>query len=283
YIGAKLFAALKNLGHETIGIDTLEDHDIVNVMGEGLRPPGKLRKRLEEYQPEYIFHLAAIPRVAYSVEHPVEVMRNNILSTSVLLNFANKIGVKRVIYSSSSSVMGNGDGPESPYALSKLVPELECKIYSKLYGLDTVCLRYFNVYSKDQKAKGPYATAIANFMRFIRDNKTPFITGDGEQRRDMAHVDDVVSANIFCMNYGSDFCGNVFDVGTGDNISLNEIRDIVLQYFSNTTFDYVGERKGDISFTKANIEPLNELGWKPETQIREGIHNCFEALRTELI
>jgi len=283
YIGTKLFAALKNLGHETMGIDISDDHDIINVMADDHGPHGRLRKQLEEFQPEYIFHLAAIPRVAYSIEHPVEVMRNNILSTSVLLNFASKMGVKRVIYSSSSSVMGNGDGPESPYALSKLVPEIECKLYSKLYELDTVCLRYFNVYSKDQKAKGPYATAVANFMQFIRDDKVPFITGDGEQRRDMAHVDDIVSANIFCMKYHEKFNGRTFDVGTGENISLNEIKEIVNRYFPFIEFEHVADRPGDVFFTKANMGPLAEIGWNPLVQVKEGIHECFKNLKGELM
>ena len=107
-------------------------------------------------------------------------------------------------FSSSSSVVGNGDGPTSPYGLQKLISEMECKLYAELYGVDTVSLRYFNVYSEDQKADGPYATAIANWMQFIRDGKTPFITGTGEQRRDMLHVSDAVRANIFAMERKED-------------------------------------------------------------------------------
>jgi UDP-glucose 4-epimerase len=283
YIGTKLSAALENLGHEIMGIDRSDDHDIISVLAEAPSPDGRLRKQLEEFQPECIFHLAAIPRVAYSVEHPVEVMKNNILSTSMLLNFASKVGAKRVVYSSSSSVIGNGDGPESPYALSKLVPEIECKLYSKLYGLDTVCLRYFNVYSEDQKAEGPYATAIANFMQFIRDDKVPFITGDGEQKRDMAHVNDVVSANIFCMKHPKKFNGQIFDVGTGENISLNEIKEIINTYFPFAEFEHVKDRAGDVFSTKANMGPLAEIGWNPLIQVKEGIHDCFKNLKEELM
>ena len=100
---------------------------------------------------------------------------------------------------------------------------MECKLYSNLYGLDTVSLRYFNVYSPDQEADGPYATAIANWMQYIRNKKNPFITGNGKQRRDMAHLSDVVSANIFAMEHEKRFDGKNFDVGTGSNISLNEL------------------------------------------------------------
>ena len=112
-----------------------------------------------------------------------------------------------------------GDGPNSPYGLQKLVSEWECKLYSELYGLDTVSLRYFNVYSPCQKTGGAYGTAIANWMQYIRDVKDPYITGDGEQRRDMVHVQDVVSANLFAMNYEENFNGRHYDVGTGQNIS----------------------------------------------------------------
>ena len=108
---------------------------------------------------------------------------------------------------------------------------MECKLYSDLYGLDTVSLRYFNVYSEDQSAEGPYATAVANWMEHIRRDKSPFITGDGKQRRDMAYLHDVISANIFAMENKENFHGKHYDVGTGQNISLNEIKNIVLDYF----------------------------------------------------
>ena len=275
YIGSKLFKKLKELGHEVIGLDYKEgkSKDITVALSEasdGLFHPAYSSC----FKPEYIFHLACIPRVAYSVENPVSTMENNVLSTSVLLNYARKINAKRVIYSGSSSVVGNGNGPSSPYGLQKLISEMECRLYSELYGLDTVTLRYFNVYSKDQKAEGPYATAISNWMKFIREGKVPFITGDGEQRRDMAHVDDVVSANIFAMNHQEDFKGKNFDVGTGSNISLNEVKEIVLKYH-NIDFNYVLERKGDVLLTKANIQPLNKLGWYPSVNLTDGINSCF--------
>jgi len=200
YIGSKLYKALQEFGHTVMGIDLEEDirKDVISVLAEGA--DGKFHPHYYNFQPEYIFHMACWPRVGYSVEHPVETTTNNILAGSVLLNFARKVGsVKRVIYSSSSSVVGNGIGPESPYALQKYTTEIETSLYSKLYGLDTVSLRYFNVYSHDQTINGPYATAISNWMHAIRNNITPHINGDGEQRRDMVNVEDVVKANIFCM------------------------------------------------------------------------------------
>jgi len=280
YIGSRLYKELVALGHEVEGIDLQVnskfsgpgDEDIL----DGL-------EQYEEFRPEYVFHLACIPRVAYSVEQPVHTMINNIISTSIVLDFARKVGAKRVIYSGSSSVVGNGDGPTSPYGLQKLVSEMEAKIYSELYGLDTVTLRYFNVYSPCQEASGPYATAIANFMEFIRQGKNPFITGDGEQRRDMSHLEDVVSANIFAMEHEGEFGGQYYDVGTGDNISLNEIKDIVLEFFEDVEFDYVEDREGDVFLTKANMEPLKALGWSPRKNVREGIRECYQTLKNEMV
>ncbi len=265
YIGGNLFRELQKAGHNVRGIDLKEGNDIIDGIEFG-----------DHFLPEVIFHLAAIPRVVYSIENPTEVMRNNIQSTSVVLKYAKEVGAM-VVYSSSSSVEGNGNGPESPYALSKLVGEMEALLYNRLYGVDTVSLRYFNVYSVDQLAEGPYATCVANWRRFITDGKVPYITGDGEQRRDMAHVSDVVSANIFCMKNrnNKDLIGKAFDVGTGNNISLNEMKELVSQSLPELEFEYVSARPGDVMLTKANIQPLLNLGWKPQVDIREGIKTCF--------
>jgi len=275
YIGSKVFKKLKNLGHEVIGIDLREEipKDISSYLKEDHE--GSFHPYFTSFKPEYIFHLACIPRVAYSVEEPVKTMENNVLTTSHVLNFARKNNVKRVIYSGSSSVVGNGDGPTSPYGLQKLISEKECKLYSNLYDLDTVTLRYFNVYSPCQQVSGPYATAVANWMHSIRIGKNPYITGNGEQRRDMAYLDDVVSANIFAMNHKEDFKGRNYDVGTGNNISLNEIKKIVLSHHPDVKFDYVEERKGDVLLTKADISPLKNLGWSPDITIEKGMHKCF--------
>ena len=272
YIGSRLVERLEEMGHEVAGIDLKDGEDIL----DGL-------EKFIDFKPEYIFHLACIPRVGYSVEQPVHTMINNVISTSIVLDFAKKMKVKRVIYSGSSSVVGNGNGPTNPYGLQKLISEMEAKLYAHLYRVDTVTLRYFNVYSPCQKAEGPYATAVANFMQFIRDGKNPFITGDGEQRRDMAHLEDVVSANIFAMERVIGFGGAVFDVGTGDNISLNEIKDIAKEYFPEVQFDYREARVGDVLETKAKISRLTqETFWKPQHQIEEGIRDCFQKLKIEL-
>lgn len=276
YIGSRLKKELEKKGHEVMGIDFAENkkNDINIALAEGT--DGKFHPHYFNFKPEYIFHLACIPRVAYSVEEPVKTCKNNILAGSNILNFAKKVGsVKRFIYSSSSSVVGNGSGPASPYALQKYTTELETTMYSKLYGLDTVSLRYFNVYSHDQEASGPYATAVANWMSYIRSGVNPYITGNGEQRRDMLNVSDAISANLFCMNHKDNFEGSVYDVGTGENISLNEIKAIIQSKNPSIKFDYRPDRKGDVMLTKANIEPLKSIGWTTKIPIVKGIQHCF--------
>jgi UDP-glucose 4-epimerase len=277
YIGEHLFNTLSTLGHIVLGIDSQQGTSLQEYWENKDN-----QEEIEEFSPEYIFHLACWPRVGFSVENPYATMKNNVLATTAALEIARTVKAKRFIFSSSSAIYGNGDGPENPYALHKQISELECKLYSKIFDLDTVCLRYFNVYSEEQKADGPYATAIANWMEFIRNNKSPFVTGDGEQRRDMVHVDDVVSANLFCMNYSGTFNGKHLDVGTGTNISLNEIKNIVSQYFPGLTFESRPSRPNEVTNTLADIHPLKELGWSTQVDHQKGIDNCFKNLAEEL-
>ena len=282
YIGSHLYRELENQGHEVMGVDIkASSRENIISRASGLRDTLAVTPRFLDFAPEYIFHLACIPRVAYSVEYPVQTMENNVLAGSVILDFARRVGTKRVIYSSSSSVVGNGSGPASPYGLQKLVTEMECKLYADLYGVDTVSLRYFNVYSEDQEADGPYATAVANWMKYIREGKQPFITGTGEQRRDMLHVRDAVAANIFCMNHNDNFNGNHYDVGTGNNISLNEMKEMVQEIDSSIKFDYISERPGDVMLTRANVSSLKALGFQTEISIEEGLRDCFTNLKGE--
>tara|TARA_E500000331_G_scaffold357502_1_gene419409 strand:+ start:409 stop:1314 length:906 start_codon:yes stop_codon:yes gene_type:complete len=280
YIGSRLFQELENSGYEVAGIDLkgctingedLPGHDLCNG----------LPIEFYEFIPEIVFHLAAIPRVQYSIENPQKVMGNNISSTSKILNFAKYLNIP-VIYSSSSSVTGNGDGPTNPYALSKYAAELEAKMYKNLYDVDTVSLRYFNVYSERQKADSEHATVVSNWMEHIRNNKSPFVTGNGTQKRDMAHLEDVVSANIFSMLNYEKLSGGAYDVGTGENISLNDIKNIVLSIFPKTLFKNKESRKGEVQETKAEILPLTKIGWNPNIEIDQGIRNCFLELKKEI-
>ena len=271
FIGTELFTRLQREGHEVLGIDLKEGNDILNVLKED-----NIEEKYLDFSPDFIFHLACIPRVAYSVEQPVQTMRNNVIAGSLVLNYAKQVKASRVIYAGSSSVVGNGSGPASPYALQKLATEIECRIYSSLYEIDTVTLRYFNVYSETKMDGNPYATAVAKWRHSIKSGINPFITGDGEQRRDMAYLGDIISANLFALEYHGRFNGEFYDIGTGNNISLNEIKEIVLQHNPEVKFDYVTARDGDVLFTKADISKIKKLGWNPDMSIKEGMNLCFK-------
>lgn len=262
YIGGKLYNKLIAIGYEVFGIDLKDGQDIIDCL-----PKNK--------NFDCVFHLAALPSVEYSVLNPSYTMKHNVLATSKLLEWAKENKVKRFIFSSSSAIYGDGNGPKSPYGLHKLMSEQECKLYSELYGLDTVCLRYYNLYSEDQKYGGAYSTAISAWMEMIRTNKPLRIDGDGEQTRDFIHVDDVVQANLFCMNHKENFNGKFYDIGSGKSISLNYIKDYIDQ-FNEVKWDHRPERIGDVKYTKANIQEMLNFGWTPKISIEEGLERCFK-------
>jgi len=201
-----------------------------------------------------------------------------------MLDCSKKYGVTRFIYSSSSSVYGNVEqtptpeshklSPLSPYALQKLIGEQYCKLFSELYGLETVCLRYFNVYGERQLLEGAYCLVMGIFARQKLSGKPMTIRGDGEQRRDFTYVGDVVDANIRCVsNLGVEFNGEVFNIGNGDNRSVNQIADMI---------------GGD----KVNVEPVIEpretladnskakrvLGWETTVKIEDWMKNYKEDM-----
>ena len=264
YIGSRLYARLEADGHRVDGIDLKDGEDILECL------PNK------KY--DFIFHMAAIPRVEYAVNNPSYTLKQNVLVTSRVLEFAAKNSCKRVIFSSSSAIYGNGNGPMSPYGLHKLMSEMECKLYSQLYGLDTVCLRYFNAYSEDQEFGGAYSTVISAWLEMIRRGKPLRIDGDGNQTRDFIHVKDIIDANIFCMRSENNLYGAYFDVGTGKSISINEIKEIVENNIENIEWHYALSRIGDAKHTLADINPLKALGWQSQIDIYDGIISCFKNI-----
>jgi UDP-glucose 4-epimerase len=258
FIGSRIFDALPD---RKLGIDLKDGEDILDQLPRH----GKV---------ETIFHLAALPRVEYSVENPFYTLKHNVLGTSKLLEWAKEHGAKRVIFSSSAAIYGEGAGPSSPYGLHKLMSEMECKLYSQLYGLDTVCLRYFNVYAEDQPFGGAYSTVISAWMEMIRRKEPLRIDGDGEQTRDYIHVDDIVNVNLFCARHKEKFNGAAYDVGSGETISLNDIRKFVVAT-RDVEWLQAPRRSGDVKHTKANIGPLADLGWKAKVNIMDGLSRCF--------
>jgi UDP-glucose 4-epimerase len=262
YIGSHIFSELQRLEHDVCGIDIKDGEDILHCLPN------------EDF--DYVFHLAAQPRVEFSVHHPSYTMKQNVLVTSTLLEWAKNHNVKRVIFSSSSAVNGDGDGvPKSPYGLHKLMSEMECRLFSELYGLDTVCLRYFNAYSEDQGFGGSYSTAICAWMEMIRQGKPLRMDGDGEQTRDLVHVDDIVLANIYAMQSTTWFGGKAYNVGSGTSVSMNYIRNFINERY-DVEWNNAPERKGDVKHTLANIsETQKDLGFEPLVSIEEGLSRCF--------
>ena len=260
YIGSRLFKDLQHLEHNVVGIDLKDGNDILHC--------------LPNEQFDFVFHLAAFPRVQYSIENPSYTLRQNVFMTSVVLEWAKNHGVSRVIFSSSAAA----EECKSPYGLHKRMSEMECKLYSELYRLDTVCLRYFNVYSEDQEFGGAYSTAISAWMEMARKGLPMRIDGDGEQTRDFIHVSDVLNANIFCMQSSHNFRGKILNVGTGHSVSLNNIkRHLESQGFNNWVRSPT--RDGDIRFSKADPSGLFQIGWQPEVDILQGLKMCFGGLK----
>ena len=260
YIGSHLYEKLAELNHDITGVDIKEGNDVLHCLPQ------------EHF--DCVFHMAALPRVAFSVENPSYTLKQNVLTTSVLLEWARKNKIKRLVFSSSSAVTGNGDGPTSPYGAQKLMSEIECKLYSRLYDLDTVCLRYFNVYSEDQEYGGSYTTAISSWIEMIRIGEKLRLDGDGNQTRDFIHVDDIVSANIFCMNYNKKFSGETYDIATGQCTPLNSIKNYINET-NDVEWKYEKKRIGDIAHSVPNIGKIKALGWISKIKIIEGLKKCF--------
>lgn len=267
YIGSKIYKRCINENFDILGIDLKENRDVVHILDY---------EEYKNFKPDIIFHLAANPRVQMSANNPVQTAYHNVLGTSAILDYAKKCKTKKVIFSSSSAIYGNGIGPVSPYGLQKLQNELECQFYSREFGIETVCLRYFNVYSEDQKVSDAYPTVISAWMQKIRDNKELIIYGDGTHLRDYIHVDDIVECNIFIALSKNIFNGEIYDVGTGINYDLNFIKSYIMKNINNISFINLPSRPTDALSTLANIKNLNNLGWSAKIKFIDGLVKCFD-------
>lgn len=237
-----------------------------------------------DFKPDAIFHLAAIPGVPFSVENPNESNNTNVTGTLNVLEAARRCEAKRVIFSSSSSVYGGSNilptpesilvNPKSPYALQKYIGEEYCKMYSKIYGLDTAILRYFNVFGSRQRSDSPYSAVIAAFCNAKLNNTTSVIYGDGEQSRDFSHVDNVVNANLLAATYSSPVNGGIFNVGCGGRITLNNL----YSELNLSKVKYMPEgRPGDVKDSQADISKIsNILKYEVITPFKEGLQKTME-------
>ena len=231
---------------------------------------------------DYILHQAALPSVPRSIKDPLTTNDVNINGTLNILEAAKEFKVKRVVYASSSSVYGNSKvspknedmpvNPLSPYALSKYTAERYMQIYYNLYGVETVCLRYFNVFGPNQDPNSEYSAVIPKFIKSIIKSESPIIYGDGTQSRDFTYVKNTVEANLLACK-AENVVGKVYNIACGKSYSLNElVKEINLILNKNIKAKYVSERIGDIKYSKADItKSEQELGYKVFINFNIGI------------
>ncbi|HLD34351.1 MAG TPA: NAD-dependent epimerase/dehydratase family protein, partial [Patescibacteria group bacterium] len=226
-----------------------------------------------------IFHTAAQPRMQYSLKEPRLTNDINITGTLNVLLAARDAGVKRVVYSASSSAYGRKDKmplsedmrpePIIPYAIQKRVGEQYCEMAARFYGLETVSLRYFNVYGPRQTTAvdGPYATVIGIFLEQRVQGMPMSVVPDGTQRRDFTHVTDVARANLLAMESGKVGKGEIINIGTATNFSVLEIAEMI-----SGSWKFIESRQGEASETLADIRKAKELlGWEPKVSFKDGI------------
>lgn len=279
FIGSNLVDRLISEGHHVIVLDNLSTGKISNINSQANLLKVDLTEISQELLnnmidgSEYVFHVAAKARVQPSIADPLGFHDHNVNVTVKLLEACrlNK-KLKRFIFSSSSSVYGNPPSlpfeekmptnPISPYAVQKLIGEEYCKMYSKVYGMDTACLRYFNVYGDRQPTEGAYCTILGIFTKQMRNGEELTITNDGEQKRDFTHVSDIVEANMKAMSHTTSLNGEAFNIGYGKSVSINEIA----SYFGGEK-KYIGTVLEPRETLADNSKARDILGWVPQVAI----------------
>jgi nucleoside-diphosphate-sugar epimerase len=303
FIGSHLVEALVRRGAAVRALDNLTTGHRANLAGALAHPEAQRiftfiegditdRKTVQEAIKgvEYVLHQAALPSVQRSVEDPVTSNLVNVEGTLNVLVAAHEAGVRRVVYASSSSVYGDAPqlpkiesmptNPLSPYAVSKLAAEAYCRAFTRVYGLETVSLRYFNVFGPRQDPNSLYAAVLPRFIEALLCKMPPVIYGDGTQSRDFTYIENVVQANLLALD-AVGVAGEVFNIACGESVTLKA----VLQYlaeFSNQAVEpeYQAPRAGDIKHSLADISKAERmLGYRPVIPFREGLQRTFEVFR----
>ena len=284
FIGSNLVDQLLSLGHEVVCIDNefsdIHDHFYWNSKADNhlldIRDYENTRPLYEGV--DFVFHIAAEARIQPSILNPVETVSINSVGTCTVLQCARDAGVRRVMYSSTSSGYGMNDYPNvetqpddclNPYSVSKVNGEKLCAMYTNLFDVPTVIFRYFNVYGERQPLKGQYAPVIGIFLRQFAAEEKLTIVGDGEQRRDFTYVGDIVNANIMAAisNPDDDAFGEVYNVGTGSNHSVNEIASMI-----SDNVIHIPPRVGESRITLANIQKIKKtFGWEPQVNVGDWV------------
>ena len=264
--------------------------DKIDIIRGDLREPADLEKAVRGI--DYIFHQAALPSVPRSIRNPLASNESNVTGTLNLLIAARDSGVKRVVYASSSSVYGDTEvlpkvetmkpNPLSPYAFTKLAGEYYCSIFYKIYKLETVCLRYFNVFGPYQDPESQYAAVVPKFIKKLQNNEAPMIYGDGEQSRDFTFIKNVVDANLLAM-HAPDAPGNIFNVACGKRVTVNYLAKKMAEIMGKDIEpDHTDRRQGDVRHSLADISKANKIiGYNPSFTLEEGLEQTIEWYETE--
>lgn len=291
FIGSSLAQTLVDQGHEVSGFDNLSTGNLenlapirgsINFQVMDLLDKDGVRDACKGI--DFILHQGALASVPRSVKDPLSSHESNINGTLNLLLAARDAGVRRIVYAASSSAYGDQPTqpkhedmlpmPLSPYAVQKLTCEYYIQAFHRVYGLEGICLRYFNIFGPRQAADSPYSGVIAQFIFKMLAGETPTIFGDGSTSRDFTYIDNAVSANLLaCLAPKEVATGRVFNVGTGRSETLNEIYAGIAKIleFSGSPI-YGPPREGDIAHSLASIERArNELGYSPKTDFYEGL------------
>jgi len=293
FIGSNLAEFLCAQGHEVVVIDDFSTGREENLAGwseryrdrfrlvrADINDTARMRDALQGVR--FLFHQAAIPSVFRSIADPVGTERANIGGTVSVLKAACDAGVRRVVFASSSSVYGDDPQlpkredrtgrPLSPYALSKAAGEEYCRLFQRVYGLETVCLRYFNVFGPRQDPRSEYAAVIPRFVTRLLAGQAPIVYGDGEQTRDFTYVSNVVEANWTAAVHPR-AAGEVFNVGCGARTSLNDLlREMTGIIGTRCPADYQPARPGDVRHSLADVGKAEALlGYRPSVGLREGL------------
>jgi UDP-N-acetylglucosamine/UDP-N-acetyl-alpha-D-glucosaminouronate 4-epimerase len=236
---------------------------------------------------EYVLHQAAVPSVHRSIQDPLETNRANVIGTLNLLESCRQHGVRRLVYAASSSAYGDtqvlpkkedmAPNPLSPYALQKFVGERYCKLYNDLYGLETVSLRYFNVFGPSQDPWSEYSAVIPKFATRLQSGQSLVVYGDGEQSRDFTYIDNVVEANILGIK-ARRTDGAVINIGCGESLTLNRLIRFLEEILRvQAVVDYEPPRRGDVRHSLADISLARDvLGYQPKVTVLEGLRQTVE-------
>jgi UDP-glucose 4-epimerase len=294
FIGAHLVDALLARGDRVRVLDDLSTGDTVHPQAQAIvgdvADVDLVARTVDGV--DVVFHHAAHRAVLRSVEHPLTTDRANTFGTLNVLKASVDAGVRRVVYASSSSVYGGADilptpvdaplVPRSPYAVSKVAGEHYCRVFTDLYGLETVSLRYFNVYGPRQRPDSRYAAVIPLFISALEAGERPEIHGDGLQSRDFTYIADVVAANLRAADAAADRCsGLTFNVAGGRPYSLLELLDILSRITGQRAEPrFTSPRPGDVRHTWADISLTESgIGYRPEVPFEEGLRRTVEWFR----